>query len=368
MLVLSPHAKLGRRISTSAALIFMFGFHGALVVTSILNWDVPCDQPLRWFLLLFGLAGLAGSVAYFVVEVVFDQEQLPGVPDPRRGGRMPKLMVLLLLVLTVGCGLMGTLYLANAHGSSCQNSAPIVYKWSFAAALAFGIFGSLLVVVPLLSIAMPVFAMALMPLVACLATCAQWMDTAGRRGPFGSAGSLQRMLRLTSEEEEVPVLSSTSNFALFVNTTALSWFFIYLLLEVQRNWLLPCDAPLHVFVGAVALLGLVISLADFLHDVFKDPMPPISKAEHSSAKGWRHYRMVAAGWLLAAVLLWGALGLLWLRGSNSCAHTAPQIYRLALLLSIAFVVFFGLLLVILLLLLVDFCCSGRLHLYIVFDK
>ena len=81
----------------------MFGFHGALFVTALLNWDVPCDQPLRWFLLLFGLAGLGGSVAYFVLEVVFDREELPGMPDPRRGGRMPKLMVLLLLVVTVGC-------------------------------------------------------------------------------------------------------------------------------------------------------------------------------------------------------------------------------------------------------------------------
>ena len=51
-----------------------------------------------------------------------------------------------------------------------------------------------------------------------------------------------------------------------------------------------------------------------------------------------------------------------------CAHTAPAIYRLALLLSVAFVVLVVLLLVILLLLMIDFCCSGRLHLYIVFDR
>ena len=54
-----------------------------------------------------------------------------------------------------------------------------------------------------------------------------------------------------------------------MNTTALCWFFVYLLIEVKRNWYLTCDAPLHAFVGAVALLGLAISLVDFLHDVFK---------------------------------------------------------------------------------------------------
>jgi len=369
MLVLSPHAKLGRSISVSAALIFMFGFHGALFVTALLNWDVPCDQPLQWFLLLFGLAGLGGSVAYFVLEVVFDREELPGMPDPRRGGRMPKLMVLLLLVVTVGCGLMGTLYLANAGpASTCHITAPIVYKWAFAAALAFCIFGSLLVLVPLLSLMMPVLAIALMPIVACLATCAQWMDAAGRRGPFGSTGTLQRLLRLAPQEEEAPMLSPTSNFALYVNTTALAWFFIYLLLEVRKNWLLPCDAPLHSFVGAVGLLGLAISLLDFLHDVFKDPMPPLTKAEQTSAKGWRRTKMVAAAWLLGTILLWGGLGLAWLNGSTTCSHTAPQVYRLALLLSVAFVVLVALLLVISLLLMIDFCCSGRLHLYIVFDK
>ena len=122
-------------------------------------------------------------------------------------------------------------------------TSPIVYKWAYAASLAFSIFGSLLVLVPLLSIAMPFVAVLLMPIVACLATCAQWMDAAGRRGPFGASGSLHRLLRL-APEEETPMLGTTSNFALYVNTTALCWFFVYLLIEVKRNWLLSCDAPL----------------------------------------------------------------------------------------------------------------------------
>jgi hypothetical protein len=354
--------------SVSAALIFMFGFHGALAVTAILNWKVPCDQPLQWFLLLFGLAGLAGSLAYFVLEVVLNREQLPGVPDKRKGGRTPKLVVATLLALAFGIGLMGTILLATgAQTSTCAVTAPIVHKWAYAAALAFCIFGSLLLFVPLIAVLLPFLALALMPLIACLATCAQWMDAAGRRGPFGAVGSLQRLLRL-APEEEAPLLGTNSNFALYVNTTALCWFFTYLLVEVRRNWLLACDAPLHVFVGAVAVLGLGLSVLDFMHDVFKDPMPPLTKAEQSSAKGWRKSRLAALAWLLGAILFWGALGLLWLQGSTTCAHTAPAIYRLALLLSVAFVVLVVLLLVILLLLMIDFCCSGRLHLYIVFDK
>jgi hypothetical protein len=301
--------------SVSAALIFMFGFHGALAVTAILNWKVPCDQPLQWFLLLFGLAGLAGSLAYFVLEVVLNREQLPGVPDTRKGGRTPKLVVATLLALAFGIGLMGTILLATgAQTSTCAVTAPIVHKWAYAAALAFCIFGSLLLFVPLIAVLLPFLALALMPLIACLATCAQWMDAvrrcpqltfrraayrarlrsllapapgcrrmqAGRRGPFGAVGSLQRLLRL-APEEEAPLLGTNSNFALYVNTTALCWFFTYLLVEVRRNWLLACDAPLHVFVGAVAVLGLGLSVLDFMHDVFKVHLRCFCTGAHSQA-------------------------------------------------------------------------------------
>ena len=103
----------------------MFGFHGALAVTAMLNWNVPCDLPLPWFLLLFGLAGLAGSVAYFVLEVVFDREQLPGIPDPRRGGRTPKLVVSALLLLTIGLGLFGVVLLSTGPSSSCHRTDPV---------------------------------------------------------------------------------------------------------------------------------------------------------------------------------------------------------------------------------------------------
>ena len=112
--------------------------------------------------------------------------------------------------------------------------------------------------------------------------------------------------------------------------TALCWLFTFFLLEVRKNWDLPCDAPLHVFVGAVAALGLALSLADFFHDVFKDPMPP-TRAEQAALRSSRKRRAVVYGWLLLAVLVWGALGTLWVRTSTQCARTAPQLYRLALL-------------------------------------
>lgn len=184
----------------------MFGFHGALAVTAMLNWNVPCDLPLQWFLLFFGLAGLAGSVAYFVLEVVFDREQLPGIPDPRRGGRTPKLVVSVLLLLTIGLGLFGVVLLSTGPSSSCHVTSPIVYKWAYAASLAFSIFGSLLVLVPLLAIAMPFLAVLLMPFVACLATCAQWMDAVRPRHPSARGN-------LTPATSQRPHLSKQGRFS-----------------------------------------------------------------------------------------------------------------------------------------------------------
>ena len=149
--------------------------------------------------------------------------------------------------------------------------------------------------------------------------------------------------------------------------TALCWLFTFFLLEVRKNWDLPCDAPLHVFVGAVAALGLALSLADFFHDVFKDPMPP-TRAEQAALRSSRKRRAVVYGWLLLAVLVWGALGTLWVRTSTQCARTAPQLYRLALLTLIAYAALVTVICVVIVMLALDFCCSGRLRMVVVFEQ
>ena len=97
-------------------------------------------------------------------------------------------------------------------------------------------------------------------------------------------------------------------------------------------------------------------------------MPPMTKLEQSRARSDRRRRLIVYAWVLGGVLVWGALGLTWVRQSTSCAHTAPQLYRLALLICTAYVVLCGLLLLVLLLLAVDFCLSGRLRLVIVFER
>ena len=400
VLVLAPHAQLGRRISISFSLVFLFGFHGALLVTALLNWRAPCDRPLHVFLVAFSLVGLVASAVYFVLEVALKREPsgLPGAGEAEPAWQ-PKMLVTGLLVAALASGAFGAVSLASSP--ACHLTAPILYKWSLAAVVAFGIFCSLVVAVPLLAVVMPAAAVCLGPLIMALAACAEWMHTAGQRGPFGTVTSLQRLLGLGIDPESRPPMAPTSNFALFVNTcaaprpprrpsanfaqfgairrnsserlvtsrrrTALCWLFTFFLLEVRKNWDLPCDAPLHVFVGAVAALGLALSLADFFHDVFKDPMPP-TRAEQAALRSSRKRRAVVYGWLLLAVLVWGALGTLWVRTSTQCARTAPQLYRLALLTLIAYAALVTVICVVIVMLALDFCCSGRLRMVVVFEQ
>ncbi len=61
------------------------------------------------------------------------------------------------------------------------------------------------------------------------------------------------------------------------------------------------------------------------YDVFKDPMPPVTKAEQLSAKDARKRRLYAYGWVLAFVLAWGCFGLKWLSEGSTCAATAPMV-------------------------------------------
>ena len=104
-------------------------------------------------------------------------------------------------------------------------------------------------------------------------------------------------------------------FAHLRDRTALCWLFTFFLLEVRKNWDLPCDAPLHVFVGAVAALGLALSLADFFHDVFKDPMPP-TRAEQAALRSSRKRRAVVTAGCSSPSSCGAPLGTLWVRTST----------------------------------------------------
>ena len=97
-------------------------------------------------------------------------------------------------------------------------------------------------------------------------------------------------------------------------------------------------------------------------------MPPVTELERSRAKEERKRKLQVYAWMVGAVVVWGALGLLWVRDSDTCAHTAAGVYRLALLLCCVYILFVGLLLLGLLALAVDFCLSGKLRMVVILEQ
>ena len=372
VLVLSTHARVGRYVNMLTASIFLFGFHAGLISIGYMHYDLPCDRPLAPFLLAAGVVGAGATCLYLMLEMRRSQNEsllLPTEAAPPAAAS-DKLLVLVALVAAIGVATFGAVMYPGAPG--CAYTNPIVYNWTLAALLLYGCFGGLVVIVPVLGVIFPFCAVALLPLIASLVALANWLSEAGKRGAYGAASALRRWLARGSGSEQTPspmsVAHPASTFALYVNTAALLWLFGFMLIEVGRSWRLPCDAPLKSFVLVAAALGISLALTDFVADVFKDGMPPVTKLEQTAAKEDRKRKLRTYGWLLGIVLIWGACGLLWLGGSETCAHTAPAVYRLALLLGLVYAIFVGLLLLIVAALAVDFCLSGKLRMVVILEQ
>ena len=182
------------------------------------------------------------------------------------------------MVLIIGATLCVALAgaIGYAHAPSCALSSPIVYHWTLAVLLLYAAFVGLVLLVPLLSAALPFLAVGLTVIIDHLVGVASWMSEAGKRGAFGAASTLQRWLSVGAGGAEPPqqptIANPQSTFALYVNTAALVWLYGYMLIEVVCSWRLACDVPLTTFVLGASGLGLSMALSDFVTDVFKNPV------------------------------------------------------------------------------------------------
>ena len=372
VLILTPHARFGRYVSMVVSSLFLLGFHGSLMFISYTNYELPCEKPLALFLFLAGVVGTAATLLYLSFETKRSRDEalllptdVPPPPSPTQ-----KMLVLATLISGLAVTLFGAIIFSAAP--KCAYTNPIVYNWALAALLLYGCFGGLVVLVPILSAAFPLLAVAVLPFIAALVSFANWLGEAGKRGAYGAASVLHTYLtrgrasELAAPSQQLPHPAST--FALYVNTAALLWLFGFMLIEVSRSWRLPCDAHLHAFVLGAASLGVTLALVDFIADVFKDPLPPMTRSEQTEMREERKRKLKAYGYILVGVLVWGGLGLLWLNGSETCAHTAPAVYRLALLLCLVYALFVGIALLVLLALALDYCLSGKLRMVVILES
>ena len=83
----------------------------------------------------------------------------------------------MLVLATLISGLAVTLFGAIIFSAApkCAYTNPIVYNWALAALLLYGCFGGLVVLVPILSAAFPLLAVAVLPFIAALVSFANWL-------------------------------------------------------------------------------------------------------------------------------------------------------------------------------------------------
>ena len=374
ILVLSPHARMGRQLSVWCSCAFLILFHGALLWIALTNGHLPCETNLAGFLTAVGVIGICSAAFYGMLEVkrgASDAAEATSVP-----GAYMRLAAIVLVLAALIASFVGFRLFSGAS-PHCATTSPVVYNWATAVLLLYGVFGGLVALVPVLSYALPVLSLALLPLLTTLYAFAQWTSEAGKRGATSALGLLARWLRGGSAGGSdveagsgggTPLASPAAPFASYVNTAALVWLFGYMLVEVRREWAMPCDAPLSAFVLGIALVGGLLSVFDFVGGVFRNPMPPVTKEEHERARAERKAKLAALGWLGGAVLTWGALGLFWLGSSSTCYATSPAVYRLALLLGLVYAFLLALVVLGLLALAVDFCLSGKLRMVLILEQ
>ena len=94
----------------------------------------------------------------------------------------------------------------------------------------------------------------------------------------------------------------------------------------------------------------------------------MTKVEQAQAREERKRKLRVYLYSLGAVLFWGALGLVWLQRSETCAHTAPAVYRLALLLGLVYSILVAMLVLVAAALALDFCMSGKLRMVVILEQ
>jgi hypothetical protein len=151
-LELSPHARLGRRMSALAAIFVLLVFHTAMILVAVVNWNKPpatapalergpCDTRLGATLVIYGGIGLCFVYLLFREWLYF-----------ARHAALPTLSNLVLLVLFYVClctagGFL--LYYTVTLRLSCSAEAPLLYQWAKAACLFFALITVLGLAVPI---------------------------------------------------------------------------------------------------------------------------------------------------------------------------------------------------------------------------
>ena len=309
---LAPHARLGRRMHAATAIFVLLIFHIAMLVVGILNWNTPCDGTnpplLPLFLVIYASIGLL--FVYLLFREWLHYARLSSLPSYTN---LFLLIVFFLLLSVAGSFLI---YETVKTRYSCSETAPLLYRWSVAAAFFFAIFATLFLSVPLVRLLSRCLCA---PIALCMIGCVETVgvdveytelsdrrmgtdlskggggkgriddegridgqgqqDSGQHELPVNIAGVVQVARKLPPRDQDEgkvhfvnPLAGSNTRFglccvgflqlllapgcivpgrsliALFVNTAALLWFFLFMGFEVRHSLhltihTLPPDTP-----------------------------------------------------------------------------------------------------------------------------
>jgi len=332
------------RFATWFAVVFILGFGIALMAMAGMQWSKPCDKPMTVYLLLHGIAALFGSVFFMVVEVMYMDSTDPENDGSLKGRNLQIFFGVVLYFLITGA--VGSSWFFASE--SCEDTSLSTFRWTWAAILLYLIMTCMMFSDVFGKLGGPMFAKVGHVLGSIFQVLADFFNTVADvldEGP-------------KDPENIPPKRSAAAVFAVYVNHAAFLWFFLYIFFEAYKERKLPCDKPLKTFLYVFSIFGVFITYCHFMFELFAG----VKTREKLSKK-----KFMFIGLAMLLTLIWGLIGFVWVRTSETCREegNAQYTYRLSYLLSICFLIFCGLTGVFGCMGILDFLCSGRMRFVVV---
>jgi len=178
------------------------------------------------------------------------------------------------------------------------------------------------------------------------------------------------------------IVPGRSLVALFVNTAALLWFFLFMGFELWSSWEVMCPShdpgttfqddwwgwlyagapsPIHWLLLIFVISGLALTILGFVFDLFSGPAPPPrSHYEAAMWRGRRQAKVISITVLIILFVAWGILLAYFTFDDAQCNANIPRLYNIALLLVLLLAVLVCLGLFLGCCVLLDCCISGRM--------
>eukprot|EP00299_Pterocystis_sp_00344_P005833 c17572_g1_i1.p1 GENE.c17572_g1_i1~~c17572_g1_i1.p1 ORF type:complete len:358 (-),score=73.49 c17572_g1_i1:662-1735(-) len=324
------------KLSAIVAVILCFGVGAFLAFIAGSNWDVVCDQDLKWYLMING-STLALTALVFLALTL----------SASLYGMTATIITIGLLLTYLITGAVGLSYYTQSD--DCADISPSLAKWTLASLVGYAISCGLL-----LSTGVGNFGGATFAVFGNLITALfVWIA-----GLFNGVSHAMADEPDSTKADKPPPRSIGKEFTLVVTHGAFMWFFLYLVWEAFLERKNECDGQLHRYLMVLGIYAAFLTYVDFLFEKFA------GAGRRKMLEPFFPYLWVFNGILYFA---WSLYGTVETFGSSTCHSTSKNVFHLSLLLSILFLFVSGMVVLGLLVMLGDYLCTGRVKVIMVIE-